>query len=52
MVRKEETIVEGAGAAGIAAVLAGTLKTAIAGQRVAIVVSGGNIDRAKLEQIV
>jgi threonine dehydratase len=43
-------VVEGGGAVGLAALLSGKLK--LAGQRVAVVVSGGNVDIAKLMKIV
>jgi threonine dehydratase len=42
----EQLVVEGAGAVGIAALLAGKLN--VKGRRVAVVVSGGNIDRETL----
>ena len=47
---QERLIVEGAGAAGVAAVLAGTLD--VRDRRVAIVLSGGNIDQDKLKAIL
>ena len=43
-------VVEGGGAVGLAALLAGKLK--LPGQRVAVVVSGGNVDIAKLMKLV
>ena len=43
-------IAEGAGIAGVAAVLAGRLD--LKGRRVAIVVSGGNIDTERLRAIL
>ena len=43
-------VVEGGGAVGLAALLAGKLKSP--GQQVAVVVSGGNVDIAKLMKIV
>jgi threonine dehydratase len=47
---EERMIVEGAGAAGVAAVLAHKLD--VRGRRVAIVLSGGNIDQEKLKTIL
>jgi threonine dehydratase len=47
---QERMIVEGAGAAGVAAVLADKLD--VRGRRVAIVLSGGNIDQEKLKAIL
>jgi threonine dehydratase len=44
------SLVEGAGAAGLAGLL--KLRDALAGKRVAIVISGGNIDRATLRRVV
>jgi len=49
-VRKEELITEGAGAVGVAAVLAGRFD--LRNQRVAIVLSGANIDQGKLSTIL
>ena len=42
--------IEGAGAVGIAALLAG--KAPVGGRRTGIVVSGGNIDEAKLLKVL
>jgi threonine dehydratase len=50
VVREERLVVEGAGAAGVAAVLAG--KVACAGQTVAIVLSGANIDLPALAGVL
>ena len=50
LLEKQRLIVEGAGASGIAAVLAATGR--FAGKRVAIVVSGGNIDSRLLASIL
>ena len=49
-VTNEELITEGAGAVGVAAVLAG--KFDLRGKRVAIVLSGANIDQGTLSTIV
>jgi threonine dehydratase len=50
MVRHEREVVEGAGAVGVAAVLGG--KIAAQGGRVAIVISGANIDQATLDAVL
>ena len=50
LVRNEELIAEGAGAVGVAAVLAG--KFELREKRVAIVLSGANIDQGTLSTIV
>jgi threonine dehydratase len=50
LVREERLIAEGAGAAGVAAVLAGKLEQR--GQEVAVVVSGANIDLGKLAAVL
>lgn len=47
----EKTVVEGGGATGLAAVLFGKIN-ALAGQNVAIVISGGNIDPNLLSKII
>lgn len=47
----EKTVVEGGGATGLAAVLFGKIN-ALAGQKVAIVISGGNIDPNLLSKII
>jgi threonine dehydratase len=44
------SLVEGAGAAGLAGLL--KLRDALAGKRVGIVLSGGNIDRATLRRVI
>ncbi|MGQ0643389.1 MAG: threonine ammonia-lyase [Gemmatimonadaceae bacterium] len=44
------SLVEGAGAAGLAGLL--KLRDVLAGKRVAIVISGGNIDRATLRRVL
>jgi threonine dehydratase len=49
-VRNEQMVTEGAGAAGVAALLAGTLD--VRDKRVAVVLSGGNIDQGTLSTIV
>lgn len=50
LLRTTHTLVEGAGAAGFAGLLA--LRSRLAGQRVGIVISGGNIDEQTLRRIV
>ncbi len=51
MLELEKTVVEGAGAAPLAAMMAGRLPK-LAGQRVALVVGGGNIDPAILSRVI
>ena len=50
LLRTTHSLVEGAGAAGLAGALA--LRDQLAGQRVGIVISGGNIDQATLRRVV
>lgn len=50
LLRTTHTLVEGAGAAGMAGLMA--LRERLAGQRVGIVISGGNIDTATLRRVV
>jgi threonine dehydratase len=50
LVREERLIAEGAGAAGVAAVLAGKVERP--GQEIAVVLSGGNIDVQKLAGVL
>lgn len=50
LLRTTHSLVEGAGAAGLAGLLA--LRDRLAGQRVGIVASGGNIDEATLRRVV
>lgn len=50
LLEREKTVVEGAGAVGLAAVLGGHLP--VHGQRVAIVLSGGNIDVNLMSRII
>jgi threonine dehydratase len=50
LMRSTHSLVEGAGAAGFAGLLA--LRERLAGQRVAVVISGGNIDEATLRRVV
>jgi threonine dehydratase len=50
LLRTTHTLVEGAGAAGLAGLL--KLREALTGRRVAIVLSGGNIDQATLKWVV
>lgn len=51
MVELEKTVVEGAGAVPLAAMMAGRLP-ALAGRRVALIVGGGNIDPAMLSRVI
>jgi threonine dehydratase len=51
MLELEKTVVEGAGAAPLAAMMSGKLE-ALRGRRVALVVGGGNIDPAILSRII
>jgi threonine dehydratase len=48
--RTTHSLVEGAGACGLAGLL--RLRERLAGQRVAIVLSGGNIDEATLRRVI
>ena len=50
IVERERLVVEGAGAVGVAAVLAGKVPTA--GRRVAIVLSGANVDSSVLGELL
>jgi threonine dehydratase len=50
LLRTTHTLVEGAGATGLAGMLA--LKERLAGQRVGVVVSGGNIDDETLRRVM
>lgn len=50
LLEREKTLVEGAGAAGLAALLQN--KTSLHGQRTAVVVGGGNIDVTLLSKII
>lgn len=50
LVREERIIVEGAGAAGVAAVASGGVD--LAGQEVAVILTGANIDPAKLKELL
>jgi threonine dehydratase len=50
LLENEKTVAEGAGAASLAAALQGALP--LAGKRVAVVVSGGNIDVNRLSRII
>lgn len=50
LVREEHLIAEGAGIAGVAALLAGTVD--VGGQTIVAVVSGSNIDSERLRQII
>jgi threonine dehydratase len=51
MLELEKTVVEGAGAVPLAAMISGRL-TGLAGQRVALCVGGGNIDPAVLSRVI
>ncbi|MES2691855.1 MAG: threonine ammonia-lyase [Verrucomicrobiota bacterium] len=51
MLELEKTVVEGAGAAPLAAMMSGQLPQ-LAGKRVALIVGGGNIDPAILSRII
>jgi len=51
LVEREKTLVEGAGAAGLAAVLAGVLPE-LEGKRVAVPLCGGNIDLTLLGRLI
>jgi threonine dehydratase len=46
--REHHQVVEGAGAVGVAALLTGKVPASLAGLRVGVVISGGNIDHARL----
>jgi threonine dehydratase len=46
--REHHQVVEGAGAVGVAALLAGKVPAELSGLRVGVVISGGNIDHARL----
>lgn len=50
LLRTTHSLVEGAGATGLAGLLA--LRERLAGQRVGVVISGGNIDEATLRRVV
>lgn len=50
LLEREKTVAEGAGAAPLAALLSGKLQ--LAGQRVAVVIGGGNIDVNLLSRII
>ena len=50
IVTEERLVAEGAGAVGVAAVVAGLVD--VRGRRTAIVISGGNIDPARLREII
>jgi len=50
LLEREKTVAEGAGAAGVAALL--NHKTSLAGKRTAVVISGGNIDVNFLSRII
>jgi threonine dehydratase len=51
LLEREETVVEGAGAAGVAALLGGRVAD-VAGKSVCVVVTGGNIDVNVLARII
>ncbi len=50
--REHHQVVEGAGAVGVAALLAGKVPVTLAGLRVGVVISGGNIDHVKLMSVL
>jgi len=50
LLRSTHSLVEGAGAAGMAGLLA--LRERLAGQRVGIVLSGGNVDERTLTRVL
>jgi threonine dehydratase len=50
LLRSTHSLVEGAGAAGMAGLLA--LRERLAGQRVGVVISGGNVDERTLRQVL
>ena len=50
LLEKEKTLAEGAGAAGMAAML--NRKTGLSGKKVAVVLSGGNLDVTTLSRII
>ena len=50
MHREQHMVIEGAGAVGIAALLAG--KAPVRGRKTGIVISGGNIDETKLLKVL
>ena len=50
LMERQKLVVEGAGAAGFAALLAGLLP--VGGQRVGVVLSGGNIDLTTIDRVV
>jgi threonine dehydratase len=51
LLQKEQLVVEGSGAVGVAALLSGALP-ALSGKRVVAILSGGNIDTAVLQSII
>lgn len=51
MLEQEKTVVEGAGAVGVAALQTGAIK-GLTGKNVAVVLSGGNIDVNRLSRII
>lgn len=51
LLERKKVVAEGAGAVGLAALLTGTVPVA-PGSRVAVVISGGNVDSALLERVI
>jgi threonine dehydratase len=51
LLQRGKLLVEGAGAAGVAALLAGRTEWQT-GRRVVAVLSGGNVDLARLEEVI
>lgn len=52
LLERDKTVAEGAGAAGVAALLGGKLDKLIEGKKVCVVLCGGNIDVNVLERII
>ncbi len=50
--REHHQVVEGAGAVGVAALLAGKVPASLEGLRVGVVISGGNIDHGRLMSVL
>jgi threonine dehydratase len=52
LLERARTVVEGAGAVGLAALMAGRIEGVRANDRVVVVVSGGNIDVTRIDRII
>ena len=52
LLERAKLVVEGAGAVGVAALLAGARAAAVAGGTIAVILSGGNVDAGLLGEIV